>query len=101
MTRTNKRWQDLAVWQKIAVIILGTAQFMLLGTALWDIRQRSWLVDVRQHRGNRGTWGRIDEGILPWCPTHIAATTDESTCAMNLLKRRQFNPTAITLSNFA
>jgi len=41
MTRTNKRWQDLAVWQKIAVIILGTAQFMLLGTALWDIRQRS------------------------------------------------------------
>ena len=41
MTRTTKRWQDLALWQKIAVMILGTAQIMLLGAALWDLRQRS------------------------------------------------------------
>ena len=41
MTRTRKPWKDLAAWQKIAVTILGTMQFILLGTALWDLRQRS------------------------------------------------------------
>jgi hypothetical protein len=40
MTGTRKPWKDLAIWQKIAVVILGTAQFMLLGAALWDLRQR-------------------------------------------------------------
>jgi hypothetical protein len=52
MTRTNKRWQDLAVWQKIAVMILGTAQIMLLGAALWDLRQRS----PQEINGNKELW---------------------------------------------
>jgi hypothetical protein len=40
MTGTRKPWKELAIWQKIAVTILGTAQFILLGAALWDLRQR-------------------------------------------------------------
>lgn len=40
MTGIRKPWKDLAIWQKIAVAILGTAQFLLLGAALWDLRQR-------------------------------------------------------------
>ena len=52
MTHTTKRWQDLAVWQKIAVMILGTAQIMLLGAALWDLRQRS----PQEINGNKELW---------------------------------------------
>ena len=52
MTRTNKPWQELATWQKIAVTILGAAQFMLLGAALWDLRQRS----PQEINGSKQVW---------------------------------------------
>jgi hypothetical protein len=52
MTRTNKPWQELATWQKIAVAILGVAQFILLGTALWDLRQRS----PQEINGSKEVW---------------------------------------------
>jgi hypothetical protein len=52
MTRTNKPWHELAIWQKIAVAILGAAQFMLLGAALWDLRQRS----PQEINGSKQVW---------------------------------------------
>jgi hypothetical protein len=52
MTGTKKPWKDLAIWQKIAVLILGAVQFMLLGAALWDLRQRQ----PQEINGSKQIW---------------------------------------------
>lgn len=52
MTRTTKPWRELALWQKIALIIISAAQVMLLGAALWDIRQRQ----PQELNGSKELW---------------------------------------------
>jgi len=36
----NKRWQDLTGSQRVGIGLMGIIQLLLLGAALWDLRQR-------------------------------------------------------------
>lgn len=51
----RKRWADLALWQKIGVIIGGTIQFGLLALGLWDLAHRT----ADEVRGDRRMWAGL------------------------------------------
>jgi len=78
MTR-RKRWGDLTVVQRAAIVLLGTVQLMLLAAALRDIHRRS----PREISGSKYLWiavifvnfigpiayfllGRKDERTICW-----------------------------------
>jgi hypothetical protein len=48
----KKKWGELTDAQKIAVVLLGTLQIVLLVAALWDIRQRP----ADEIRGSKRIW---------------------------------------------